>query len=229
MSARLRLLALAVALGAAGGGAGAVDDAPAEPPQRLAREASHGMGAGAAHGVGLHPAGFMGRSMASVSGVSPSSAMVGNRRDGPVWTSGTPDARLARPEAHVPRARIAHRAMAGPADRAALTAWLRHATAEDRAAAQALPPGIYGGALALAGDPAYGEYLASECVTCHQLSGRADGIPSIVGWPKEAFVQALFAYKTNVRSHEVMRMVTMSLGDEEIASLAAYFGALKPE
>ena len=37
-----------------------------------------------------------------------------------------------------------------------------------------------GGANA-AGDRALGEYLSSECVTCHQLSGRHQGIPPIVG------------------------------------------------
>jgi cytochrome c len=185
------------------------------------------------NGVGPHLDGLMGRIAGGVSGFSYSSAMVEKGREGLVWTPETLDAYLAKPNAYVPGTRMSYRGMADAADRAALIAWLGEVTAaepaEDPAAAPAVAPGIYGGALALAGDPAYGEYLASECVTCHQVSGRADGIPSIVGWPKEAFVQALFAYKTNTRSHEVMRMVTMSLGDEEIASLAAYFGGLTPE
>ncbi len=33
------------------------------------------------------------------------------------------------------------------------------------------------------GDPALGQYLSSECVTCHQLTGQYQGIPPIVGWP----------------------------------------------
>ena len=40
---------------------------------------------------------------------------------------------------------------------------------------------------AAAGDRALGEYLSSECVTCHQLSGRYQGIPPIVGWPEPSF------------------------------------------
>ncbi len=233
MTPWLRPLASAVVLGALGGVAGAVNVAPEEPPQFKACKACHKVGEGALNGVGPHLDGLMGRIAGGVSGFSYSSAMVEKGREGLVWTPETLDAYLAKPNAYVPGTRMSYRGMADAADRAALIAWLGEVTAaepaEDPAAAPAVAPGIYGGALALAGDPAYGEYLASECVTCHQVSGRADGIPSIVGWPKEAFVQALFAYKTNTRSHEVMRMVTMSLGDEEIASLAAYFGGLTPE
>jgi cytochrome c len=233
VTARLPALALAAALAAAAGGAGAVDGPPEEPPQFRACKACHRVGAGAVNGVGPHLDGLMGRTAGGVPGFSYSSAMAEKGRAGLVWSRETLDAYLARPNAYVPGTRMSFRGMADPADRAALIAWLEAATAarpaDDPGAAQAAAPGIYGGALALAGDPAYGEYLASECVTCHQVSGRADGIPSIVGWPRESFVQALFAYKTNVRAHEVMRMVTISLGDEEIASLAAYFGGLKPE
>ena len=38
--------------------------------------------------------------------------------------------------------------------------------------------------LAMKGDPEYGEYLSSECTTCHQADGDDDGIPSIVLWPR---------------------------------------------
>ena len=79
------------------------------------------------------------------------------------------------------------------------------------------------------GDPEYGEYLAGECVTCHQPSGHADGIPSIVGLPKDYFVRALFEYKTNVRSNEVMKLRVANLANEEIAALAAYFSGLEPQ
>jgi mono/diheme cytochrome c family protein len=41
------------------------------------------------------------------------------------------------------------------------------------------------------GDRALGEYLSSECVTCHQLSGRYQGIPPIVGWPEQSFVEIM--------------------------------------
>ena len=77
-----------------------------------------------------------------------------------------------------------------------------------------------------AGDAALGEYLSSECVTCHQLSGAATaGIPPITGMPPEAFVAALMAYKTGIRDNQVMRSVAARLSDEEMAALAAYFAA----
>jgi cytochrome c len=83
--------------------------------------------------------------------------------------------------------------------------------------------------LKMEGDAAYGEYLAGECVTCHRASGAADGIPPIVGLPKDYFVQALFEYKTNVRSNEVMKLRVVNLANDEIAALAAYFSSPAPQ
>jgi len=78
------------------------------------------------------------------------------------------------------------------------------------------------------GDRALGQYLSSECVTCHQLSGRFDGIPPIVGWPEESFVQIMNEYKAKKRSHAVMETIAGRLSPEEIAALAAYFGSVAP-
>ena len=84
-----------------------------------------------------------------------------------------------------------------------------------------------GGEAAQKGDPEYGEYLSSECTTCHQTSGSDDGIPSIVLWPEEDFVTAMHAYKDNVRDNPVMQMIAGRLSNEEIAALAAYFKDLE--
>ncbi|MEM7269547.1 MAG: c-type cytochrome [Pseudomonadota bacterium] len=81
--------------------------------------------------------------------------------------------------------------------------------------------------LAIVGDVEYGEYLASECTTCHQANGANDGIPGIVGWDAGDFVTALHAYREKHREHQAMQLVASRLSDEEIASLAAYFGGLK--
>ena len=51
-----------------------------------------------------------------------------------------------------------------------------------------------------AGDRALGEYLSSECVTCHQLSGRYQGIPPIVGWPEASFVEIMNEYRDKKRA-----------------------------
>jgi cytochrome c len=77
--------------------------------------------------------------------------------------------------------------------------------------------------LALTGDKEYGEYLASDCTTCHQADGADKGIPSITGWPQEIFVIVMHAYKNKDRAHPVMQMMAGRLSNEEIAALAAYF------
>lgn len=79
-----------------------------------------------------------------------------------------------------------------------------------------------------AADRALGEYLSSECVTCHQLSGHFDGIPPIVGWPASAFVEVMDEYRHKKRDNPVMQTIAGRLSAEELAALAAYFGSLKP-
>lgn len=80
------------------------------------------------------------------------------------------------------------------------------------------------------GDIALGEYLASECVTCHQASGRTiGGVPPIVGYAPPLFVDAMQAYKTKQRDNKVMQTFAGALSDDEIRALAAYFGSLRPQ
>lgn len=77
------------------------------------------------------------------------------------------------------------------------------------------------------GDREFGEYLSSLCVTCHQISGKASGgIPPIVAWPEDQFIAVINSYRWKDRDSLVMQTVTAQLTDEEIAALAAYFGAL---
>ena len=78
-----------------------------------------------------------------------------------------------------------------------------------------------------AGDKAFGQFLSSECVTCHQVSGRFDGIPPIVGWPEVSFIEIMKQYRTKERANPVMQTIAGKLSEEEIAALAAYFGRLK--
>ncbi len=92
------------------------------------------------------------------------------------------------------------------------------AMAEEDAALDAL--------IAFEGDPAYGEYLAGECTTCHRADGTSEGIPAITGWPSEDFRIGMFFYRNGEREHPVMNTIGKRLGDEEIASLADYFETL---
>jgi cytochrome c len=79
---------------------------------------------------------------------------------------------------------------------------------------------------AAAGDLAYGEYLAGECVACHRAGAKA-AIPPINALPAAYFVEALREYREGERDHDLMRNVARSLGDTEMEALAAYFQQLK--
>jgi cytochrome c len=79
----------------------------------------------------------------------------------------------------------------------------------------------------LAGDAAYGEYLAAECVTCHGGAANAS-IPPLRTLRYEELIAALEAYRDGTRTNAVMRSVARSLGDAEIKALAAYFSR-RPE
>ena len=73
-------------------------------------------------------------------------------------------------------------------------------------------------------DTGYGEYLAGECVTCHQKSGT--GIPQINGIEAKTFVTIMKAYRSKELDNKVMQMMAGRLDDEQIISLAAYFSLL---
>lgn len=79
-------------------------------------------------------------------------------------------------------------------------------------------------------DMALGQYLASECVSCHQASGHAaGGVPPIVGWPQDQFIAVMNAYRLKHRDNPIMQTIAGRLGDEDIRALALYFGSLKPK
>jgi cytochrome c len=81
---------------------------------------------------------------------------------------------------------------------------------------------------ARAGDKELGEYLSSQCTTCHQLSGKTKGIPSIVGWDAESFIAVLRSYKLKERENQAMQNIAGTLSDDDMAALAAYFATIKP-
>ena len=81
--------------------------------------------------------------------------------------------------------------------------------------------------LEIEGDLAYGEYLASDCQTCHRPDNKNEGIPGINGREITEIVYALHEYKNKYRANEVMQMMAGGLGDEEIAALASYFASLQ--
>ena len=194
---------------------------------------SVGPKAGTRKRTGPHLNGIFGRRAGSVQGFKYSKAMRRASADGLIWTTDSLDVFIENPKNLVSRTRMNFRGLAAPADRADLLAYLRRFSDNPRDIPEAEPtaartdPEPPATLVALNGDVEYGEYLAGECVTCHQPDASDKGIPSITGWPKDDFLRARHAYKVEARPHPVMRMIAGSLADEEIAALAAYFAGIE--
>ena len=73
---------------------------------------------------------------------------------------------------------------------------------------------------------ALGRHLARECSTCHRIDGVDSGIPSITGWPADAFTETMDFYRTGARPNQAMVSVAQSLSDDELRALALYYGSL---
>jgi cytochrome c len=196
--------------------------------------ACHQVGPEARNRVGPHLNNIFDRKAGSVEGVNYSKGLTRMGADGLVWNFETLDAYIDNPKALVSDTRMAYRGMKDPTDRADLLAYLREYSASPANIPESAPTArpspevtLSPEVLSIAGDVAYGEYLSSECMTCHLRSGTNDGIPGIVGWPAEDFVVAMHAYKQKIRPHPVMQMMAGRLSNEEIAALAAYFEGLE--
>ena len=69
------------------------------------------------------------------------------------------------------------------------------------------------------------------CVGCHEIGGykasfpTVYSVPRIVGQNAKYIENALLAYKKGERSHPTMRGIAGSLSDQDIADLAAWYGA----
>ncbi len=208
--------------------------AAAGDPERGARiytkcRSCHMVGPDAHNRVGPHLNELFGRKAAAVDDYRYSADMKRAGADGLVWDAEKLHLYIENPRTLVTGTRMAFRGIPDEGDRDDLIAYLRLFSASPRDIPEAAPtasprdPDVDPAILAIEGDPAYGEYLSGECVTCHQASGSDEGIPSIVGWPQRDFVTALHAYKNKHRPHPVMQLVATNLSDEEIAALAAFF------
>ena len=73
---------------------------------------------------------------------------------------------------------------------------------------------------------AYGRHLARECTSCHRIDGVDNAIPSIVGWPTDAFAATMKFYRDGTRTNPVMMSVASSLSEEQVQALATFFATL---
>ena len=194
----------------------------------------HSVGKGAKNRVGPHLNFVFGRRAAGVDGFNYSKGLTRMGKDGLVWDFDLLDRYVENPKAFASDTRMAYKGLKDAGQRADLLAFLRRYSDDPGNIPEAAPTAsgtdhaVDAAILAIQGDPEYGEYLSSECSTCHQLDGDYDGIPAIVGWPAEDFVVAMHAYKDKFRPHPVMQMMAGRLSNDEIAALAAYFEAAGP-
>lgn len=194
----------------------------------------HEVGPGARNRVGPHLNDVFGRTAGALEDFRYSRSMDRAFGDGLVWDLETLDAYLENPRALISGTRMSFRGMDDPEERGHVLAYLRGFTASPQDIPEAVPTALPSApevhlpedVLAIQGDRAYGEYLSSECKTCHQADGGADGIPSITYWPEEDFVIAMHAYRQKIRPNPVMQMMASRLTDEEIAALATYFATI---
>lgn len=196
-------------------------------------KACHQVGDGASNRVGPHLNGVFGRRAGSVDGFKYSMSMRRAGSDELIWTHDTLDAFIENPKSLVSKSRMSFRGLKNDTDRANLLAYLRLYSdnpsdiPEAEPTAEGTDHDIDPAILAIQGDPEYGEYLSSECTTCHLVDGGNEGIPSITQWPEEDFVVAMHSYKRKLRPHPVMQMMAGRLNDDEIAALAAFFASLE--
>lgn len=191
--------------------------------------ACHQVGSGAQNRIGPKLNGVFGRRAGSIEGFKYSKSISRMGADGLEWHLETLDAYLTNPKTLVSGTRMNYPGLAKPEDRAAILAYLRLWSDNPRDIPEADPTAskreveLDPAVLAIQGDPDFGQYLSSECTTCHQSDGSDKGIPSITNWPTQDFVMAMHAYKRKLRPHPVMQMMAGRLSDDEIAALAAYF------
>lgn len=88
-------------------------------------------------------------------------------------------------------------------------------------------------AQAPAGNAGAAKNKVSMCIGCHGIAGYKTAYPDVYHVPKIGgqtpayIVNALRAYKTGERSHPSMKGIAASLSDQDMADLAAYYGAQK--
>lgn len=84
------------------------------------------------------------------------------------------------------------------------------------------------------GDPERGAALAYSCLGCHGIEGYRNAYPSfrvpkLGGQRAEYLAAALRGYRTGEREHGTMQGQAVSLNDQEIDDLAAYFASFPNE
>jgi cytochrome c553 len=72
--------------------------------------------------------------------------------------------------------------------------------------------------------------VQAECMACHGLdgAGKTAEIPNLAGQSADYLVEAMHAYREDVRHHAALKDLITSLDESAIQSIAAYFAGLPP-
>lgn len=81
---------------------------------------------------------------------------------------------------------------------------------------------------AFEGDAARGRVKANTCLGCHAIPSYSNAypnyhVPKVGGQHQEYIISALLAYRSGTRQHDTMHNNALSLSDQDIADIAAYF------
>jgi cytochrome c553 len=86
---------------------------------------------------------------------------------------------------------------------------------------------------AQAGDAKAAHKKVRMCEGCHGIAGYRTAYPEVYSVPKLGgqqptyLVRAMQAYKSGERTHPSMRGIAAGLSDQDMADIAAYYGAVK--
>lgn len=80
-----------------------------------------------------------------------------------------------------------------------------------------------------AGDAAAGKAKTGMCAACHGAAGvsAVPMYPNLAGQKEAYLAKQLKAFKDGTRKDPVMAPMAMSLSDEDVANIAAYYASLK--
>jgi len=79
------------------------------------------------------------------------------------------------------------------------------------------------------GDPVAGKAKSAVCAACHGQDGNSinPDWPSLAGQHEKYLIQSMKAYKNQMRKNAIMYPLAMSLSDQDIEDLAAYYHSQK--
>jgi len=77
---------------------------------------------------------------------------------------------------------------------------------------------------------AAGKAAAAGCAGCHGEGGvtKMPGMPNLAGLDQKYLVDAMKAYQSGARKHDMMKSLLSGLSDADIANLALYYALQKP-